>query len=268
MGAAGGGGATPASLSHAHGERRLVTGHCPLALGRERRRACRFTFTQTATHRVQGCEAGRGGERFPARFQKPHLHAHGQRVSEDPFSTKRNTCAVADEERVPVLEATGRGPEGRAGVGHHQGPQAWLHPVTGPSSFLWEGLRHPPILCCGLARRSHSQVLMTESWWQGHLHLPVTLAEMSTGWPRRGKSRTEETSPAPREKRLRWGGERQRRVPTTCSRVQAFVTLIVRAPVLFPTNSFPNTLEQGFGARGLTNSSLRQLMAGYTAGVS
>lgn len=43
--------ATPASLSHAHGERRLVTGHCPLALGRERRRACRFTFTQTATHR-------------------------------------------------------------------------------------------------------------------------------------------------------------------------------------------------------------------------
>eukprot|EP00070_Physeter_catodon_P031474 XP_028338368.1 uncharacterized protein LOC114484692 [Physeter catodon] len=254
-------GVPPPSVRHTHtGERWLGHRQLPSGSGdRVEKGLPWFTFTQTPT-----CGASRAvrpagedrGSQPDSRKQADKVSS--QKVSEGPSLVQGEHL---QEERARALEARGEGSRGQS-----TGPTGLAsdcpQTVLVPPGKAWT----IPILCRGVTRPFRNQPPVTESRWQGHFRLPMTLAEMSMVWSGRGASQTEETISAPRKRRSGgggWGRQRQGRLPTTGPGAQTFAPLVVRVSVLFP-----NSLEQGVWGTGLTNCSLRQHMARYTAGVS
>lgn len=140
---------------------------------------------------VQGCEASRGGQRSQPDSRNQAYKVSSQKVSEGPSSVRREH---PHEERARALETRGEGSRGQSPGGPPTRPHRpgfTLSPDCDRSSGMpWT----IPILCCGVTRPFHNQLPVTESWWQGHFHLPVTLAEMGMVWSWRGKRRQSQLS--------------------------------------------------------------------------
>lgn len=182
-------GVPPASVCHTHtGERWLGHRQLPSGSGdRVEKGLPWFTFTQMLTCRVSRAVRPAGEDRGSQPDSRNQAYkVSSQKVSEGPSLVRREH---PHEERARALETRGEGSRGQSPGGPPPRPHRpgfTLSPDCDRSSGMpWT----IPILCCGVTRPFHNQLPVTESWWQGHFHLPVTLAEMGMVWSRRGKRR-------------------------------------------------------------------------------
>lgn len=181
-------GVPPASVCHTHaGERWLGHRQLPSGSGDRVEKALPwFTFIQMLTCRVSRAVRPAGEDRgSQPDFRNQAYKVSSQKVSEGPSLVRREH---PHEERARALETRGEGSRGQ-----RPGPPPRPHRpgfTLSPDCDRSSGMPWTiPILCCGVTRPFHNQLPVTESWWQGHFHLPVTLAEMGMVRSWRGKRR-------------------------------------------------------------------------------